>query len=238
MRPTKEVPFIIILISIIIGFMLAVQFKSYNTAAAPESKDISQLRQDLQKELERHQRLLTEISKYDQLLYEYENPLNQADSVKVMKEELYRIQVFAGLASLEGKGLMIRIEEMPQYSGDQEISSLTQIYDDDLRYIVNELFGAGAQAISINGNRMNPTTSIRNVGNDIQIDTRVIKLPYEIRVIGDPDVLESAMKLKGFEEYFMVINKKITMKKLDKLLIPAYDGKGMIRFMKPLKEGS
>ncbi|RXT15011.1 DUF881 domain-containing protein [Ammoniphilus sp. CFH 90114] len=238
MKPTREFPFIIIFISIIIGFMLSVQYKSYNTSATPEAKDISQLRQDLQKEMERHQRILTEISKYDQLLYEYENPLNQADSLKVMKEELSRIKVFAGLSSLEGRGLSIKIEELPSFSSDQEISSLTQIFDDDIRYIVNELFGAGAQAISINGNRMTPTTSIRNVGNDIQVDTKVIKLPYDIRVIGDPEVLESALKLKGFEEYFNIINKKITMKKLDKLLIPAYDGKGMIRYMKPLKEGS
>ncbi|MEW9667523.1 DUF881 domain-containing protein [Ammoniphilus sp. 3BR4] len=238
MKPTREIPFIIILISIIIGFMLAVQFRSYNTSASPEAKDISQLRQDLQKEMERHQRILTEISKYDQLLYEYENPLNQADSLNVMREELARIKVFAGLSPLQGKGLSIKIEEILSHTSDQELSSLSQIFDDDIRYIVNELFGAGAQAISINGNRMTPTTSIRNVGSDIQVDTKVIRLPYEIRVIGDPEVLESALKLKGFEEYFNVINKRITIKKLDKLLIPAYDGKGMIHFMKPLKEGS
>lgn len=233
----RRIPFIITMISIIIGFMLAVQFQSYNTNTGVESKDISQLRQDLQKVMEHHQRILTDISKYDQLLYEYENPLNQADSLKVMKEELDRIKIFSGLASLEGKGLIITIEDQT-FGAEQDNSSLSTIFDDDLRYIVNELFGAGAAAISINGKRMTPTTSIRNVGENIQVDTKVIMLPYIIKVIGEPDVLESAMKLKGFEEYFMVINKKISLKKLDKIVVPAYDGKGMIRNMKPLKEGS
>jgi len=187
--------------------------------------------------MEHHQRILTDISKYDQLLYEYENPQNQADSLKTMKEELQRIKNFGGLASLEGKGLVITIDEMNLDNGE-ELSSLSTVFDDDLRYIVNELFGSGALAISINGNRMTPTTSIRNVGESIQVDNKVIAVPYTIDVIGDPDVLESAMKLKGFEEYFKIINKKISLKKLDKVVVPAYDGKGMIRYMKPLKEGS
>lgn len=234
---TRRIPFIITTISVIIGFMLAVQFQSYNNNTGAESKDISQLRQDLQKVMEHHQRILTDISKYDQLLYEYENPQNQADSLNAMKEELERIKIFSGLATVEGKGLVITIEDHV-FENEQEHSSLSTIFDDDLRYIVNELFGAGAEAISINGMRMTPTTSIRNVGENIQVDTKVIKLPYVIKVIGEPDVLESAMKLKGFEEYFLVINKKISLKKLDKILVPAYDGKGMIRNMKPLKEGS
>lgn len=231
----QRIPFIITTISVIIGFMLAVQFQSYNTNTGVESKDMSQLRQDLQKVMEHHQRILTDISKYDQLLYEYENPQNQADSLNAMKEELDRIKLFSGLAMAEGRGLVITIEDS---IFEQDHSSLSTIFDDDLRYIVNELFGAGAEAISINGLRMTPTTSIRNVGDNIQVDTKVIKLPYIIKVIGEPDVLESAMKLKGFEEYFSIINKKISLKKLDKILVPAYDGKGMIRNMKPLKEGS
>ena len=58
---------------------------------------------------------------------------------------------------------------------------LSEIYDDDIRWVINELFGAGAEAISINGNRMAPTTSIRSVGDDIQVDTKVIQMPYQIR---------------------------------------------------------
>jgi len=237
MRKTRRIPFTITVISVIIGYMLAVQFKSYNTSAVAESKDISQMRQDLQKVMEHHQRILTDISKYDQLLYEYENPENQADSLKTMREELQRIKVFGGLASMEGKGLSITIDEMSGEYGE-ELSSLSTVFDDDLRYIVNELFGSGALAISINNHRMTPTTSIRNVGENIHVDDRMIALPYTIHVIGDPEVLESAMKLKGFEEYFKIINKKISLKKLDKVVVPAYDGKGMIRYMKPLKEGS
>jgi len=217
--------------------MLAIQFNTYSKSTGAESKDMSQLRQDLQKVMEQHQRILTDISKYDQLLYEYKNPDNQDNSLNLMTEELERIKAFGGLAPIEGKGLLITIDETVDHIND-EFSSLSRVFDDDLRYVTNELFGAGALAISINGNRMTPQPSIRDVGEDIQVNTKIVKLPFEIKVIGEPDVLESAMKLKGIEEYFKVFNKTISMEKVDKITVPAYDGKRSIRYIKPLKEGA
>lgn len=234
MRITSRIPFTITIISVIIGFMLAIQFNTFNKSAQGESKDISQLRQDLQKVMEQHQRILTDISKYDQLLHEYENPSNQENSLDLMKEELERIKVFGGLTPMEGKGILITIDEL--IHPDDELASLSRIFDDDLRYVINELFGAGAMAIAINNNRMTPQTSIRDVGEEIQVNTRVVRLPFEIKVIGDPEVLESALKLKGFEEYFKVFNKRISMKKEDSIKVPAYDGKRLMQYMKPLKK--
>ncbi|HJV44815.1 MAG TPA: DUF881 domain-containing protein [Bacillota bacterium] len=238
MKSIKRVPWIITVISIIVGFMLAIQFRSTSKNAAMDSKDISQIRQDLQKEMEQHQRILSDISKYDQLLYQYENPLNQSDSLQVMKDELKTIKERGGLEEMNGAGMVIMITDVKNAGNVGTSASFSSIFDDDLRYIVNELFGAGAQAISINNNRITPTSAIRNVGDHIQMDTRIITLPFEIKVVGDPNVLESAMKLRGFEEYFKIINKKISLKKMDKVTVPAYQGKPVIRYMKPVKEGS
>ncbi|RKD24105.1 hypothetical protein BEP19_06765 [Ammoniphilus oxalaticus] len=237
MRTTSRIPFTITVISIIIGFMLAIQFNTNNKSTGAESKDMSLLRQDLQKVMEQHQRILADIVKYDQLLFEYKNPANQENSLNLMIEELERVKAFGGLAPIEGKGLLITIAEIEDPL-DDAFSSLIMIYDGDLRLVVNELFGAGALAIAINDNRMTPQSSIRDVGEEIQVNTKVVRPPFEIKVIGDPEVLESAMKLKGFEEFFKVFNYSFSMKKLDKINVPAYDGKGSIRYMKPLKEGS
>jgi uncharacterized protein YlxW (UPF0749 family) len=238
MKPKRPIPWIITVISVIIGFMLAIQFKSNSKNASADSKDVSQIRQDLQKEMEHHQRILADISKNDQLLYEYENPVNQSDSVQVMKDELQRIKELGGLAEMTGTGVTITITDVPQYEGSSSAGGLSTVFDDDLRYITNELFSAGAQAISINNNRYTPTTAIRNVGENIQMDTKIIKLPFEIKVLGDPTVLESAMKLRGFEEYFKIVNKKIAIKRMEKITVPPYTGNHAIRFMKPVKEGS
>jgi uncharacterized protein YlxW (UPF0749 family) len=235
MKPTRQIPLIITLISVIIGFMLAIQFQSNQTKIGAESKDMSQLRQDLQQWMERHKRILSDISKYDQLLYQYETSFNQASTLQVMQEELNRIKKIAGLAAVEGTGIVLMITEAPVES---DVDIISEIYDDEIRWVINELFGAGAKAISINGHRMAPTTSIRSVGDDIQVDTKVIQMPYQIKAIGEPDSLDSALKFIGFEEYFSFFNKKISWIKLDKITIPAYDGKGTILYMKQVKEGS
>jgi len=215
--------------------MLAIQYNTNSKSTGAESKDMSQLRQDLQKVMEQHQRILTDISKYDQLLYKYKNPANQENSLKLMTEELDRIKAFGGMAPIEGKGLLITIDEIVDIM-DDELASLSRIFDDDLRYVTNELFGAGALAMAINDNRMTAQTAIRDVGEDIQVNTIIVKLPFEIKVIGDPEVLESAMKLKGFEEYFNVFNKRFSTQKLDHITVPAFDKKGFTQYMKPLKE--
>ena len=80
------------------------------------------------------------------------------------------------------------------------------------------------------------TTAIRNVGDVIQIDTRTIQPPYEMKALGEPEVLLSALKLEGVEEYFQLSNKHVLAEKRDKLIIPANREERSIRFMKPVKE--
>jgi uncharacterized protein YlxW (UPF0749 family) len=80
------------------------------------------------------------------------------------------------------------------------------------------------------------TTAIRNVGDVIQIDTRTIQPTYELKALGDPEVLLSALKLEGVEEYFQLTNKQVIAEKRDNLIIPANREERNIQFMKPVKE--
>jgi uncharacterized protein YlxW (UPF0749 family) len=52
---------------------------------------------------------------------------------------------------------------------------------------VNALWAAGAEAVSINGQRLGPTTAIRFAGEAVLVDFRPVTNPYEISAIGDPD---------------------------------------------------
>ena len=61
--------------------------------------------------------------------------------------------------------------------------------DGDLQLVVNALWAAGAEAISINGQRLGPTTAIRFAGEAVLVDFRPVTNPYEISAIGDPDTL-------------------------------------------------
>ncbi len=240
----RKISFILTGISAIIGVMLATQLQSNLHPQKTESRSITELRASLQKELEKHNGLLADISKYEQLLYQYESSLNEGESISVMKEELERARKLAGLVSVEGPGIVVHIIDAPRPPGppatDAEIHAPDEIpanlvIDEDLRWIVNELKANGAKAVSINGHRLISTSAIRNVGEDIQVDTRTIRPPYEIKALGEPDELISGLKLAGVEENFQAANKNVILEKRSKVIIPAFTGNRKIQYMKPVK---
>lgn len=243
LQKSRKITFILAIISAIIGVMLTVQLRSSLDPVHKESRSIAELRTTLQKELEKHKNLLADISKYNQLYYQYETSLSEDESISVMKEELARNRRMAGMVGVEGAGVVLEVvdaqkrdehivdEHMPEpVVGDYTID------DEDLRWLVNILFANGAQAVSINGHRLISTSAIRNVGDVIQIDTRTVQPPYELKVLGEPEVLLSALKLEGVEENFQLANKKVLAEKRDKLTIPANNEQRVIHFMKPVKE--
>ncbi|UFJ41929.1 DUF881 domain-containing protein [Brevibacillus humidisoli] len=105
----RKIMFILAAISAIIGVMLATQLRSNLSPQTTESRSITELRSTLQKELEKHKSLLADISKYELLFYQYETALDEGESVEVMKEELARARKLAGMVSLTGPGITVRI---------------------------------------------------------------------------------------------------------------------------------
>jgi uncharacterized protein YlxW (UPF0749 family) len=63
------------------------------------------------------------------------------------------------------------------------------VRDRDLQLVVNALWAAGAEAISINDQRLGPTSAIRFAGEAVLVDFRPVTNPYEIRAVGDPGEL-------------------------------------------------
>ncbi len=76
-------------------------------------------------------------------------------------------------------------------------SKLILIHDEDLLKLVNELKAAGAEAITVNEQRVVASTEIRCAGPTISVNNNRISPPYVIQAIGDPAGLESALKMRG-----------------------------------------
>ena len=100
------------------------------------------------------------------------------------------------------------------------------IHDTDLRALVNELNAAGAEAISINGQRIISSTAIRCVGPVIQVNGIKVAAPFSIKAIGNAKYLESALNIKGgLVDSFEVYGIKIKISTEDSITISKYDGK-------------
>lgn len=68
------------------------------------------------------------------------------------------------------------------------------VTDAQIQYVVNVLLASGAEAVSINGQRLGPQTSIRAAGETILIGVVGIQSPYSIQAIGDKNTLRAGLK--------------------------------------------
>jgi uncharacterized protein YlxW (UPF0749 family) len=64
-----------------------------------------------------------------------------------------------------------------------------RVRDEDLATLVDGLWGAGAEAIAINGNRLTNVSPIRNVGGAIHVKSRPLRAPYTVLAVGDRNTL-------------------------------------------------
>ena len=91
--------------------------------------------------------------------------------------------------------------------------------------MVNSLWAAGAEAVSINGQRLGPTTAIRFAGEAVLVDFRPVTSPYEISAIGDPDTLQTEFLASPEVNALAVISESFDLRfefaREDELILPA-----------------
>jgi uncharacterized protein YlxW (UPF0749 family) len=90
-----------------------------------------------------------------------------------------------GFRAVEGEGVRIRVDDSSDGSKDGRVR------DEDIALLVDGLWSAGAEAISINGQRLTNVSPIRNVGEAIHIKSVPLRPPYNVVAIGDTNTLQA-----------------------------------------------
>ena len=137
-----------------------------------------------------------------------------------LADELSRLELAAGTVPVTGPGLVLTVDDAPTEIGpqDPDVDPDTstgfvkgKVLAKDLQIIVNGLWDAGAEAISINGHRLTSRAAIRGAGAAILVDYRPLTRPYVISAIGDPGSLsaEFADNEGGSYLQFLRTNAKI-----------------------------
>ena len=91
-----------------------------------------------------------------------------------------------------GTGTTITLSDA-QDSAVEDASRNSRVRDSDIRLVVNALWQAGAEAISVNDQRLGPGTTVRTAGDTILVALDPVSSPYTIRALGDPDALTAAV---------------------------------------------
>lgn len=110
--------------------------------------------------------------------------------------QMRRLQLTTGYFPATGEGVRIVVDDNP--TGDP----VKMVTDADLAMLVDGLWEAGAEAIAINDQRLNPLGSIRNVGSAIHVNTIPLTPPYVVRAIGDKRTLQAKLLNTGHGAQF------------------------------------
>ena len=206
---------LIALVCVLIGFMVAVQFRTAQDAKG----SLSQQRIE-----EISDRLLQTEHERDELSEELHKMQTAAVSTDNQQDkDLLRYR--AALVPLEGEGVVVRMDDSTKPVKAGENPNLYVIHDDDLLRVVNELRAAGAEAIAINGQRLTGTSEIRCAGPTLSVNHVRSSAPFEIRAIGDKKSLENALRMRGgVAETLGVWGIQLDIKASDDVYIPPYRG--------------
>lgn len=192
-------------VSIILGgmcFLLTIgifmQIKTVNNSGTKVAKTITEneLRDNVLMMKEKYDKQYKILeNKEKELSTLISNAASNDSTTSELSEKLEVLNAKSGLTALQGEGIKITLRDgVPSASVTTKESV---IHDNDLALIVNDLCNAGAEAISINGQRIISTTGIACIGNVIKINNEKVGTPFEICAIGSAKGLRGAVEMNG-----------------------------------------
>ena len=224
------------LVCIVLGVMLAIQFKTVKKDIGPVSENRArELASQLRKVKDERDILLEIKSELDNKIREYENQASTGStSSRLLKIELDNARIIAGLEDVEGPGLIITLDDLDF----GETVGYPLISHDRMLLLVNELNAAGAEAISINDQRLISTTEIRQAGTHVNINTVEFAPPFVFKAIGNPKTLEGAIMMRdGVVELIKLNDIAVTVTPQQNIKVLKYNGVIEREFSKVIKEG-
>jgi uncharacterized protein YlxW (UPF0749 family) len=185
------------------------------------------LRDDLLRWKEKYDSVNTEVTKAEKKLEETRQLAiqNSPDSIK-KERELNINNTALGLTDVSGQGVIVTLKDNQGVTNENigitdDIRSYL-VHDANLREIVRKLKISGAEAISINDERIVNDTSIICSGNVIRVNDKKVSSPFEIKAIGSPELLYG-----NLDETITRLNNSgiiVDIKKQDNVKINKYDG--------------
>jgi len=220
-------------IALISGILIVGLFRTSRTIKEANANDktdnLIAIIEEQEKDIESMEETIADLHKQ---ISEIQNEQVEGEArFETINDYIENLRMQTGLTPLEGPGIKVTLDDNPKGAEAAKASDILTynpenyiIHDKNVLYVINDLKNAGAEAISINNQRIVSTSNIRCVGTVILVNSTRMAPPYEIIALGDPDQLEKGV-LNGQE--FNFLKKKdfpVKLEKFDKLEVPAYKG--------------
>ncbi|MCZ2828891.1 DUF881 domain-containing protein [Modestobacter sp. VKM Ac-2986] len=181
------------------GLLASVTYQEAAVGAQGREQTREALRDDIREESEVTDDLVAEL---EALTAEVGRTRDQALATTGTGQRalarLTAVEQAAAVLAVSGPGLRVTLDDAPPPADSDPVGGTTPqnaaglVQDADVQLAVNGLWAAGAEAISINGQRIGATTAIRQAGGAVLVNFRPVAPPYDIEAIGDSEALPRA----------------------------------------------
>jgi uncharacterized protein YlxW (UPF0749 family) len=228
-------------ICVLLGFIIALQLRSVtknNVLSSAEKLRAGEIQVMLNEERAKNEILHQQVQEYKDNLEQYrEEASKTGDYASVLTKQLEASEILSGQVAVEGPGVIVTMEETKRVTSENPMNDV--IHDDDILRVINELCDAGAEAISLNDERLLATSEIRCAGATVSVNNNRYAAPFIIKAIGDPKNLEAALSMRhGTVEVLASWGIDVTVVKSNKLQINAYNGVTAFKYAIPVQKGS
>lgn len=234
-----EADIFVFIASIIIGILISMNVsfsrgtdrvflsaKQYQDAYNYKNK----LYSDITALMEQYDNYYAKLSKYNS------NEENQTHISESIKEELNQNNLVLGKVAVYGQGIIINLNDASTENINNSFGyerELRLVHNTDIIQVINDLKNAGAEAISINGQRIMERTEVYCSGPFIRANGVKIAVPFTIYAIGNKEVLYNYMlSNENYLKTLMIRKIRVDVEQTDEIKIPAYTGEDKKEFMK------
>lgn len=220
------------IVCFVLTIAIFVQIKTTNNSNSTVAQTMKEndLRDQVLRMKEKYDNTYNELQGATKRLERVREDATKDDSeAKAKQEELRLNNMLLCQTDVTGEGVIITLKDGTKSNSNLLSSSLMEgdvvVHNSDLLAVVNDLKNAGAEAISINGERIVQTSAITCEGIIIKINNKKIGSPYVIKAIGSSATLETSLNIPdGNLDIMRDDGVIVDVKKSDGLTVEKYDG--------------
>ena len=237
----KVLPQIVVaLVCAVLGFLLTYQFKQLNMA---NNGSIHYDSADILSEIENLRKEKEDLQKNNEILSEELKMLEDAAAKEgeiegEIKKQLDNARMQIGLLDVRGPGIVITLTLKNSVFGTNGTQTINTVSEEEIVNLINSLWYAGAEAISINEMRITPQTGIKMAGSSISIGSAGRVDPNSeivIKAIGDKNNLNIAVNYPGLLDYGALKSYNSDVKQIDDITIVKTTQSLRYEYIKPIQ---
>ena len=219
--------FVILVVCIITGFIIGFSYnlskddRKTGTVSSVYVQQGEVYREELIEQQERNKELAEELDTLHETIRNYEKEFATTEEhYELLVEEAEQLRILLGELPAVGKGIAVTLRDN-KYDGVGNPNHYV-VHESHIFTVINELKISGAEAITINGQRLKTNSYISCNGPVITIDGNQYPAPFVIEAVGNQESLMASLEIAGGAvDQLLSDNVVITLEKKEQILMPS-----------------